>query len=46
MQPRKERNVVRRFAIALMTAAMLVAVAVPAVAAQRAVLAELFGATW
>jgi hypothetical protein len=45
-EPRKERSVVKRLAIAFLAVAVLVGVAAPAVAAQRAVLAELFGADW
>ena len=37
---------VKRLAILLMAVGILLTVVVPAVAAERAVLAELFGATW
>jgi hypothetical protein len=38
--------VVKRLAILFMAVGMLLTVVVPVVAAERAVLAELFGATW
>lgn len=36
----------KRFVILFMAVGMLLTVVVPVVAAERAVLAELFGATW
>jgi len=44
--PRKESSVVKRLAILFMAVGVLLMVATPVVAAQRAVLAELFGADW
>jgi hypothetical protein len=38
--------VVKRLAILFMAVGILLAVVVPAIAAERAVLAELFGGTW
>ena len=44
--PRKESSVVKRLAIVWLAVGVLFVAAVPAVGAQRAVLAELFGADW
>ncbi len=44
--PRKESSVLKRLAILFMAVGMLMTVVMPAVAAERAVLAELFGADW
>ncbi len=44
--PRKESSVLKRLAILFVAVGILLTVVVPAVAAERAVLAELFGGTW
>ncbi len=44
--PRKELDVQKRLAVVGIVALILLSMAAPAVAATRAVLAELFGATW
>ena len=44
--PRKESSVVKRLVILFVAVGIVLTAVVPVIAAERAVLAELFGGTW